>query len=95
MNQEMFQDRVGRVLDKMKERQLSQLIMADPKSIWYLTGVDVDPYERLFALLLRADAETHTRRQDLAAARPDLVDILWKKSVCGGSAGRWIARHLP
>ena len=55
MNQEMFQDRVGRVLDKMKERQLSQLIMADPKSIWYLTGVDVDPYERLFALLLRAD----------------------------------------
>ena len=55
MNQEMFQDRVGRVLDKMKERQLGQLIVADPKSIWYLTGVDVDPYERLFALLLRAD----------------------------------------
>lgn len=55
MNQEMFQNRVSRVLDKMKERQLSQLIVADPKSIWYLTGVDVDPYERLFALLLRAD----------------------------------------
>ena len=53
-------------------------------------------YERdIFPLLPRADAETHTRRQDLAAARPDLVDILWKKSVCGGSAGRWIARHLP
>lgn len=39
----------------MQSRGLEQMIVADPKSIWYLTGVDVDPYERLFALLLRSD----------------------------------------
>ena len=33
------------------------MIVCDPDSIWYLTGVDVAPYERLFALLLQKDKE--------------------------------------
>ena len=33
--------------------------MSDPKSIWYLTGVDVQPFERLFALRVSADGK-HT-----------------------------------
>ncbi len=52
-------DRISRVLALMRDRGLSQLIVSDPRSIWYLTGVDVEPYERLLALLLRADGR-HT-----------------------------------
>lgn len=51
----MEQSRIDRVLQAMKEQNLTQLIVSDPQSIWYLTGVDVAPFERLFALLLRAD----------------------------------------
>lgn len=51
----MEPDRINRVLRAMEEQSLKQMIVSDPKSIWYLTGVDVAPYERLFVLLLRAD----------------------------------------
>lgn len=51
----MENNRIDRVLHAMKENKLSQMIVSDPQSIWYLTGVDVAPYERLFALLLRED----------------------------------------
>lgn len=51
----MENNRIDRVLCAMQERNLRQMIVSDPQSIWYLTGVDVAPYERLFALLLRAD----------------------------------------
>ena len=43
--------RIQRVLDKMKGMGLDQMMVSDPKSIWYLTGVDVEPHERLFAFL--------------------------------------------
>ena len=48
-------NRIERVLAHMAGRGLTQMIVSDPKSIWYLTGVAVEPYERLFALLLRAE----------------------------------------
>ena len=51
--------RISRVLAAMEARGLSQLLVSDPKSIWYLTGVDVEPYERLFAFLLKQDGN-HT-----------------------------------
>lgn len=51
--------RISRVLVSMKKHGLSQLLVSDPKSIWYLTGVDVEPMERLFAFLLREDGQ-HT-----------------------------------
>ena len=51
--------RIERVLEKMKARGLTQMIVSDPKSIWYLTGVDVEPLERLFAFCLRTDGK-HT-----------------------------------
>ncbi len=50
-----MKDRISRVLENMKKSGLEQMIVSDPKSVWYLTGVDIEPYERLFALLLRTD----------------------------------------
>lgn len=44
--------RADRVISNMKEKGLTQMIITDPMSVWYLTGVDVEPYERLFALYI-------------------------------------------
>ncbi len=49
--------RIERVLDEMQARGLQQFLMADPHSIDYLTGVRIDPGERLYALLLRTNGE--------------------------------------
>lgn len=50
-----MKERIGRVREKLKKAGLDQMLVTDPKSIWYLTGVDVEPYERLFAFLIRKD----------------------------------------
>ena len=48
----MFQKRVDQVIEKMKTDGLKQILVSEPCSIYYLTGVDVGPGERLFALYL-------------------------------------------
>ena len=57
----MNDDRASRVLDRLAERGLSQMLVCDPLSIWYLTGYYTEPYERFFALYLaRRDGQTAT-----------------------------------
>ena len=51
----MYKERIERVLARMKAAGFSQLLISDPKSIFYLTGVSVEPYERMFAFLVRED----------------------------------------
>lgn len=51
--------RIERVLDRMRVKGLSQMIVADPMSIRYLSGVDIEPFERLFILYLRDDGSGH------------------------------------
>ncbi len=51
----MSLERIGRVLEAMRRRGLVQMLVSDPQSICYLTGVYVEPFERLFALYLHAD----------------------------------------
>ncbi len=48
----MFDERVNRVLKKMEERGLEQMLISDPNSIFYLTGRWILPNERLLALYL-------------------------------------------
>ena len=48
----MFQKRVDQVIEKMKADGLKQILVSEPCSIYYLTGVDVGPGERMFALYL-------------------------------------------
>lgn len=52
-------DRIQRVLAKMKDKELTQLLISDPLSIRFLTGIMVHPGERLYALLLRTNGK-HT-----------------------------------
>ncbi|MPW25989.1 M24 family metallopeptidase [Alkalibaculum sp. M08DMB] len=49
--------RVNNVLEIMKERGLSQLLINDIYSIYYLTGVYIDSGERFFSLLLKTNGE--------------------------------------
>lgn len=51
----MYQDRLDRVMAELSAMGLPQMLISDPKSIWYLTGIDCEPLERLLALLVRAD----------------------------------------
>lgn len=53
----MIKDRLTRVVNKMKEEGLRQILVSDPVSISYLTAVSIDPGERLFALLVKEDGK--------------------------------------
>ena len=41
----------------MERMGLEQMLVSDPDSIWYLTGYDVFPFERLYAFYLRKDGQ--------------------------------------
>lgn len=45
--------RVGRVLKAMEEQGLSQMLVTDPVSVFYMTGTQIEPGERFFAMLLK------------------------------------------
>lgn len=47
--------RMERVRAEMQAHGLAQLIVSDPNTIFYLTGLRLDPGERMYALLLSAD----------------------------------------
>ncbi|MCD8337342.1 MAG: Xaa-Pro peptidase family protein [Lachnospiraceae bacterium] len=48
-------NRTNRVLAALKDQGMNQMLLTDPMSIFYLTGVYMAPMERFYALLLRAD----------------------------------------
>lgn len=48
---------MNRVLVEMKARQMPQLLVSDPATIYYLTGVSVEPGERLLTLVLKENGE--------------------------------------
>lgn len=51
----MNPQRLINVTDNLEKMGLHQLVISDPSSIFYLTGVSIDPGERLFALLVTTD----------------------------------------
>ncbi|MCD7834489.1 MAG: Xaa-Pro peptidase family protein [Lachnospiraceae bacterium] len=50
-------NRASRVLNALNKQGVSQMLLTDPMSIYYLTGVYMTPMERFYALLLRADGD--------------------------------------
>lgn len=53
----MKENRANRIMAALKELGASQMLIVDPMSIYYLTGVYNEPHERFFALLLREDGK--------------------------------------
>ena len=52
-----MKSRIDRAVDEMKKAGLKQLLVSDPKSIRYLTGIYHEPFERMFFFLLRDNGE--------------------------------------
>ena len=48
----MYEQRTATVMQNLKERGLSQMIVCDPRSIEYLTGAYIEPGERFLTLVL-------------------------------------------
>lgn len=55
--EEIYTARLNRVCKELEKEGLEQMIVSDPLSIRYLTGVWVQPYERLYALHVRTDGK--------------------------------------
>ena len=55
----MDQEKLQRILKKMEERDLSQMIITDPPAIFYLTGKWIIPGERMLALYINTKGVKH------------------------------------
>lgn len=53
----MFESRMKNVIAKMKEADLTQLLVSEPSSVEYLIGTRIEPGERFMGLLLFSDSE--------------------------------------
>jgi len=49
----MKTERINRVIARMQEEHLTQIIVTDPNSVFYLTGMMIHPGERMLALLVK------------------------------------------
>lgn len=54
---EIFANRIRKVREQMKYRKLNQLLISDPYSIWYLSGIWNEPYERMYVLYLELEGK--------------------------------------
>ncbi len=78
----MNNSRVAKVLEEMKERQLSQILISDPLSIYYLTGSLVDPGERFFALYLNENGTHMIFINELFTVTEDLgIEKVWYRDA--------------
>lgn len=74
----MNEQRVAKVLHKMEEEGLNQILVTDPASIFYLTGHYEDPWERFWALYLNRNGN-HKLVSNRLFTLPEVngIDILW------------------
>lgn len=69
--------RIDRVLGKMAAMGLDQLLVTDSRSVWYLTGTDVEPMERLYAFLIRRDGKHTLFLNRLFNVKQEAFDEVW------------------
>lgn len=53
----VHKERIGRVCGYMREAGLSQILVSSTSSVYYLTGLWIEPLERMLALALRENGE--------------------------------------
>ena len=74
----MRDERVKRVLKELDGMGISQMLIVDPMSIYYLTGVYVAPFERFYGLYLRADGRHAFFLNRLFAVPEDVgIEKVW------------------
>ncbi len=70
-------ERVQRVIEKMKKQGFTQILITDPDSIWYLTGIFVEPYERMYAMLLKDTGDQTLFLNDLFFVPETEIEKVW------------------
>lgn len=74
----MKQERIQRVMEALNKMELSQMLIVDPLSIYYLTDVSVVPGERFLGLLLRPEEKPVFFINRLFGAPEDMpVEKVW------------------
>ncbi len=68
----MNETKLQNILSAMNARHIHQLIISDPAVIYYLTGVKMEPGERMLVLLLRTDGAHRFFINDLFRKEQDL-----------------------
>ncbi|MBE5954816.1 MAG: aminopeptidase P family protein [Lachnospiraceae bacterium] len=83
----MKAQRFERIIASMKEQNIPQMIIADPYSIYYLTGTMIQPGERLLALYLNVNGNHKLVVNELfpQGANVDLPKV-WYKDTDDGVA---------
>ena len=66
----MKQNRLARVITNMEQLGLRQLVVSDPDSVYYLTGIGYDPGERLMALYLNDQGDAHFFNNQMFPQQP-------------------------
>ena len=78
----MKDSRVKKVLSKMVEKNIPQIIVTSPESIFYLTGKMIRPGERLIALYLNSEGNHKLIVNKLFPIHENLgVDIVWYDDI--------------
>ena len=70
----MNKERLKKVLEKMDETDVCQLLITDPVSVFYLTGHYEEPWERFWALYLNKSGK-HKLVANRLFSLPDVKDI--------------------
>ena len=75
-------NRLERVYKEMEKQGLEQILVTDPHSIWYLTGIANEPYERLWVLYLSRKCKPILFANRLfnipsIQEKPDLPEVVW------------------
>ena len=74
----MNEARANRILAVLKEQGVNQMLITDPMSICYLTGISMAPIERFYALLLKADGHHYYFLNHLFNVPGDVgVEKIW------------------
>lgn len=82
----MNEARLARVMEKMKEYHLEQMLVSDPPTIFYLTGQWFHPGERMLALLVRTDGRHRLFLNRLFPARECGIPLVWLTDSDDGPA---------
>ncbi|HYF77144.1 MAG TPA: Xaa-Pro peptidase family protein [Symbiobacteriaceae bacterium] len=74
-----YHDRLARLKEKLRQRQVDSLVVSAEDSIYYLTGVSYKPLERPFFMIVRAAAEpvllVPALEQDHLRAAPNVSEV--------------------
>lgn len=94
----MNSNRLDKVLKLMKSKNIPQLIVADPASIFYLTGKWIHPGERLLVLYLNINGNNKLFINELFPLSEDIgVQKIWLKDTDDGVKimSKYMDKDLP